>query len=119
MEYVPGEEPFTPLKHTVQLTIEAITDSSVNITLPSTSYDYMSKEYSIPEITIKDIPVRDDLNNGVFIPEYKIIQYEGKHIEGVIAGEIKADGNVLIAIRYIYENIPFIIVQYFIINTEN
>ena len=119
MDYLPAGVSFTPITNTVQLNIKAEDDNSVNITIPSTTFNISDTQMSIPEMTIENIPVVDDLNNGVSIPEYRFTQYGDKRIEGMLAGVIKADGNLHIAIIYVYGNMPFAIRQDFIINTEN
>ena len=105
--------PFTPITNTVQLHVKAVADYFVNITLPSTSYNYMGQKMTIQEVVIKNIPVIDDLENGVSIPKHTFKQEDGKYIEGTISGEIEADGDVDLTIQYRYGSMPFQIKQEF------
>ena len=110
---LPVGVPFTPITNTVQLNVKAVADYFVNITLPSTSYNYMGQEMTIQEVVIKNIPVIDDLENGVSIPKHTFKQEDGKYIEGTISGEIEADGDVDLTVQYTYGNMPFQIKQEF------
>lgn len=110
---LPVGVPFTPITNTVQLNVKAVADYFVNITLPSTSYNYMGQEMTIQEVVIKNIPVIDDLENGVSIPKHTFKQEDGKYIEGTISGEIEADGDVDLTIQYKYGSMPFQIKQEF------
>ena len=105
--------PFTPVTHTVQLKVKAVADYFVNITLPSSTYNYMGTQMTIPEMTIENIPVVDDLENGVAIPNHRFVQEDGKYIEGTISGDIEADGDVDLTVQYTYGNMPFQIKQEF------
>ena len=110
---LPVGVPFTPITNTVQLNVKAVADYFVNITLPSTSYNYMGQEMTIQEVVIKNIPVIDDLENGVSIPKHTFKQEDGKYIAGTISGEIEADGDVDLTVQYTYGNMPFQIKQEF------
>ena len=73
----------------------------------------MGQEMTIQEVVIKNIPVIDDLENGVSIPKHTFKQEDGKYIEGTISGEIEADGDVDLTIQYKYGSMPFQIKQEF------
>ncbi len=110
---LPVAVPFTPFTNTVQLNVQAVADYFVNITLPSTSYKFLGQEMTIQEVVIKNIPVIDNLENGVSIPKHTFKQEDGKYIEGTISGEIEADGDVDLTIQYKYGSMPFQIKQEF------
>ena len=104
---LPPTVSFTPLKDEVSLSIDAVADYFVDVTLPSTKYVFNGQNMEIPALVLENIPVISDNENGVYFPNHTFKQDNGKYIEGTITGEIEEDGDVELTVQYKYGSMPF------------
>lgn len=110
----PPSYPFSPVSHQVKLSIKAVNDNFVNITLPGVTYNLSGQEMVLPQITLKNIPVMDDGEGGVDIYHHEFNQKAGnKTVIGVIEGEVDADGTLELDVEFTYGSMPFSIIQEF------
>lgn len=114
MVNLPPTIPFTPLNDEVTVKISASADNYIDVTLPSTSYNFNGQPMTIPAFTISNIPVLDAGEEGVFTPKHDFKTKEGnKDIVGSIKIEIDADGNLDMEVAYKYGAMPFGLKQVF------
>lgn len=114
MVNLPPTFPFTPFNDKVAVKISASADNYMDITLPSTTYNFNGQPMTIPEFTISNIPVLDAGEAGVFVPKHDFKTKDGnKDIVGSIEIEIEPDGDLDMEVAYKYGSMPFGLMQEF------
>lgn len=109
---VPPTFPFTPVTHQTKVTIKAENENFVSIVLPGASYTLGEDRMDLPTFTLGNIPVLDDGNGGIKIPQHDFNQKVGnKTVIGNIEGEVKADGNLQMDVEFMYGAMPFYMIQ--------
>lgn len=114
MVNLPPTIPFTPLNDEVTVKISAAADNYIDVTVPSTSYNFNGQPMTIPAFTISNIPVLDAGKEGVFVPKHEFKAKDGnKDIVGIIEIEIEPDSDLDMEVTYKYGVMPFGLKQEF------
>lgn len=109
---LPPQIPFTPVEDSVSVNIKAATDTHVNITIPSMSYEFNGKNMPINDFTISNIPVLDAGDEGVVIVNHEFKEnVGGKEAKGTLKAEIEPDGDLDMEVTFKYGTMPFALKQ--------
>ena len=105
---LPPQIPFTPIEENVSVNIKAATDTHVNITIPTMSYEFKGQNMTINDFTISNIPVLDAGEEGVIIASHEFSEdVNGKKVTGILKAEIELDGDLDMEVSFKYGNMPF------------
>ncbi len=108
----PAYFPFTPVTQTVSVTIKPQGENHTLVTLPGASYKLNGQEMVLPSFTIVGVPVINDLEGGVVIPSHDFKMNVGrKDVIGNIKGELDADGDIELDVKFKFGSMPYLMVQ--------
>lgn len=112
MKDLPPMFSFTAIIETVTVKVKATGDAMVDITIPSTSYDFKGTVMTINEFDIHNIPVLDAGEDGVAIVNHTYTEeVDGKTVTGTLSADIEPDGDLDMDITIKYGKMPYEIKQ--------
>lgn len=112
---LPPSIPFMPVTHQTKLTIKAVNENYVNISLPGATYTLEGETMDLPSFTLVNIPVMDDGNGGVMIPHHEFSQkVDKKPVIGVIEGSIDSDNELELKVEFQYGSMPFYMIHTYV-----